>query len=242
MVPIQLLLIDACQPFRESLRRLLIAKTTFDVVSDCGTVDEACEILERSAVDVILLDSGLPSMPTRDCLSALRRAHYEGQILIVTAGMSVDESWTAMELGAGGVFFKHSSLRMLEQAIRLVADGTSWLDPEAMRGVGHPAGEPLDPLEHTPLTGHERDVLQRLVEGLGNKDIATSLGVSETGVKATLQQLFQKTGLRTRRQLVRIAVDRALVTAGSKATVSESNPAIAGDEIGIAETTDLWSA
>jgi PAS domain S-box-containing protein len=69
----------------------------------------------------------------------------------------------------------------------------------------------LDPEEHAepePLSARELDVMRLVVQGLANKEIATRLGVSESGVKNTLQQLFARTGVRTRGQLVRVALER----------------------------------
>jgi len=63
------------------------------------------------------------------------------------------------------------------------------------------------------LTPREQQVLRGIFEGLSNKEIAGQLSVTETAVKATLQQLFQKTGVRTRSQLVRIALEASLATA-----------------------------
>src|ERR1700730_11333160 len=113
MTPIQLLLVDDHILFRESLRRLLTSEADFDVVSDCGTISEACAIVERCTIDVILLDFDLSGTPASRCIPALRRAGHEGQILMVTASMSADESSTALNLGVSGIFHKHNSPSML---------------------------------------------------------------------------------------------------------------------------------
>jgi DNA-binding NarL/FixJ family response regulator len=242
MTPIQLLLVDDHILFRESLRRLLTAEADFDVVGDCGTTGEACAIVERCPIDVILLDFDLAGSPASQCIPAMRRAGYEGQILMVTAGMTADESSTALRLGASGIFLKQNSPSMLTQAIRLVAGGTTWVDPRAMQLMGdrgdRSASGPAPGVTHGQglLTERERRVLQGVFEGLGNKEISAGLGVSVSAVKATLQQLFHKTGVRTRSQLVRIALERSLATAdvrrpGHADTVHRA----AGQKIG-----DIW--
>jgi DNA-binding NarL/FixJ family response regulator len=213
MTPIQLLLVDDHILFRESLGRLLTAEIDFDVVGECGTTSEACAIVARCAVDVILLDFDLAGMPASQCIPALRRAGCEGRILMVTAGMTADEATTSLMSGASGIFLKQNSPSMLAQAIRLVAGGATWVDPRAMRLIADRAGRVADTHGRELLTEREQRVLQGVFEGLGNKEIAAYIGVSVGTVKATLQQLFHKTGVRTRSQLVRIALERSLATA-----------------------------
>jgi DNA-binding NarL/FixJ family response regulator len=213
MTPIQLLLVDDHILFRESLRRLLTAGADFDVVGDCGTTSEACAIVARCAVDVILLDFDLAGMPASQCIPALRRAGYEGRILMVTAGLTADESTMSLRSGASGIFLKQNSPSMLVQAIRLVAGGATWVDPRAMQLLAEPADWRAVTCRRELLTEREQRVLQGVFEGLGNKEISGRIGVSVSAVKATLQQLFHKTGVRTRSQLVRIALERSLATA-----------------------------
>jgi DNA-binding NarL/FixJ family response regulator len=213
MTPIQILLIDDHILFRESLRRLLTAEADFDVVGDCGTTSEACAIVERCTIDVILLDFDLAGTPASQCLPALRRAGYDGQILMVTAGMTADESTAALRLGASGIFLKQNSPSMLTQAIWLVAGGATWVDPRAMRLMSDRADRLPETRGWELLTEREQRVLQGVFEGLGNKEVAAGLGVSVSAVKSALQQLFHKTGVRTRSQLVRIALERSLATA-----------------------------
>src|ERR1700674_3391832 len=185
MTPIQLLLVDDHILFRESLRRLLTAEADFDVVGDCGTTSEACAIVERCTIDVILLDFDLAGTPASECIPALRRAGYEGQILMVTAGMTADESSTALKLGASGIFLKHNSPSMLTRAIRLVAGGATWVDQRAMQLMAERTDQPAVTFGRELLTEREQRVLQNVFEGLGNKEIGTCIGVSESAVKTT---------------------------------------------------------
>jgi DNA-binding NarL/FixJ family response regulator len=98
----------------------------------------------------------------------------------------------------------------LAKAIRLVASGEMWMDQRVIHlmadGIHRREGQGFQKV----LTEREQQVLRGIFEGLTNKEIATRLGVSESAVKATLQQLFQKTHVRTRSQLVRIALESSL--------------------------------
>jgi DNA-binding NarL/FixJ family response regulator len=83
-----------------------------------------------------------------------------------------------------------------------------------MRLLAARVDEGDDQISAKVLTTREQEILQGIFEGLTNKEIAVRLGVTESAVKATLQQLFHKTGVRTRSQLVRIALERSLGTSG----------------------------
>jgi DNA-binding NarL/FixJ family response regulator len=134
------------------------------------------------------------------------------KILMVTAGMSAIESSTALRLGASGIFLKHGSPGALAQAIRLVAGGAMWVDPHVIQLMAETVEERGARSERTSLTEREQQVLQGVFEGLANKEIGVHLGISESAVKGALQQLFRKTNVRTRSQLVRIALDGWFVT------------------------------
>jgi len=210
MSRIQLLLVDDHILFRESLRRLLASEPDFDVVSDCGTTAEACATIEQCQVDVVLLDFDLAGSDAGTCIAAIQRTRYDGRILIVTGSMSAAESAMVLRMGASGIFYKHHSPGMLAQAIRHVASGMTWVDQPAMRLMGEDQDRRREPRERGPWTEREQQVLHGIFEGLANKEIGAKLGVSESAVKATLQQLFQKSGVRTRSQLVRVALESSI--------------------------------
>lgn len=207
MQPIRLLLLDDHILFREGLSRLFLSEPDFETVALCGTSAEALQILSRSAVDIVLLDFDLEDDLAIRFISAASAAGYSGKILMVTAGMSDSDSALVWELGVSGVFLKHSSPVTLVEAIRTVAAGGQWMDRKA---VASRAPKGLRPKVMPRLTPREQHVLRSVFEGLTNKEIAHQIGASLSSVKATLQVLFEKTGVRTRGQLVRIAIERSL--------------------------------
>ena len=207
METIRLLLVDDHVLFRQSLRRLLASETEFEVVDDCGTTNDAIEILRTRPVDVVLLDFDLGQDYGNRFISAARYAGHTPKILMVTAGMTATESAAALQLGAAGIFLKHASPAELAEAIRAVASGATWVPQSIIRLINASTEVESSPHEKPHLTEREEQVLQGVFEGLANKEIGVRLNVSESAIKSTLQQLFRKTHVRTRSQLVRIALE-----------------------------------
>lgn len=208
MEKIRLLLVDDHALFREGLVRLLGAEPDFEIVGDCGSVEEALEILARKPVDVVLLDVDLGARRGTELVTQARLRGLASRVLVVTAGLSDSEAARLVREGAAGIFLKHGSPAVLAKNIRRVMEGEASIDQRLLSILAGPASSPRENEEGTGLTTREREVLRGVFEGQGNKEIAAHLRVSESSVKATLQQLFHKTGVRTRSQLVRIALDR----------------------------------
>jgi two-component system, NarL family, nitrate/nitrite response regulator NarL len=142
--------------------------------------------------------------------SFLRFAKEQGfqvKVLVVTAGVDAGVAAELIRSGISGVFRKHDSAALLAQAIRDVMAGKVWLDQEQLQTAVRSAVGAQDNRTR-PFTEREQQVISCVFEGLANKEIAARIGVSESSVKATLQQLFSKTGVRTRSQLVRIVLEQ----------------------------------
>ena len=206
----RLLLVDDHILFREGLSRLLASESDFEIAGNCGTSDEALEMLHSTPVDVVLLDFDIGKDHGANFISAARRAGYAGKVLMVTAGMTAKESSIALKLGASGIFLKHNSPGSLAAAIRMVMSGEMWVDQKVIQSMADEVQQSEEASPAPLLTEREQQVLQGVFEGLANKEIAAQLGVTEGAVKASLQQLFQKTRVRTRSQLVRIALEGSL--------------------------------
>ena len=209
MSAIRILMVDDHSLFRESLSRLLEGDPGFVVVGQCGTVTEAITSYSDSPIDVVLLDYDLGEEQGSRLLPELKTHLRATKVLMVTAGMSDVTVFQAMEAGASGVFLKHSSLNQLVIAIQRVAKGEIWLDSAAAHSLFGGTSTWRERFERTqPLTSRQSEVLRGILDGLTNKEIAWNLKVSESSVKAVIQELFHKAGVRTRSQLVRIAIEK----------------------------------
>lgn len=206
---IRLLIIDDHALFREGVARLLQSEPGFEVVGHCGSGTEALRIMKSfGEIDVILLDLDLGQERGTDFLDRLQKMHFEGKVLLVTAGASDSEISHLIRRGISGVFLKHGSPASLIEGIRDALDGKVVFDQDLLRRALERTAAPGLDRAQPSLTDREKQVLAFVFEGLPNKQIAERLEISEAAVKASLQQLFAKTGVRTRGQLVRIALEQ----------------------------------
>jgi DNA-binding NarL/FixJ family response regulator len=204
----RLLLVDDHVLFRESLARLLESEPDLEIAGQCGLAAEALEFLARDPAEMVLLDFNLPDGPGTAMIEQARRAGYAGRILIVTGAIDAEASAEVLQLGVHGIFLKHNPVGSLLRAIRATLAGDVWLDPKIVEFLTARPPRPPQTAVVESLSERERVVLEGLLEGLTNKRIAERLNVTEGAVKATLQTLFEKTNVRTRAQLVRVALEK----------------------------------
>lgn len=204
----RVLIVDDHTLFRESLSRLLESEANCRVVETCASVDEAVKIIGKDKIDLVMLDYDLGEQPGTQLLPEARRSGFDGRVLMVTGGMSNSSILHVLDKGASGIFLKNSPLAELIQAIRRVMMGEIWVDPALMKSLLSRTRRDSDKTREDSLSPREHKVLRFVFEGLSNKEIGQQLSISEGSVKATLQQLFARTGVRSRSQLVRIAVEK----------------------------------
>ena len=203
--PVRALLVDDHALFRESLARALNADPELEV-EHCASIRDALALLGGRRFDLVLLDHDLGGERASQFLPAARQIGYEGKVLIVTAWVSDMEARRLMRQGVSGIFLKQAPISDLSAGIRAVVNGGTWLDP-SLAAIHEP--QPQNHASAAPVfNDRQRKVLRFVLEGLSNKEIAWRLQISESYVKAILQSLFQKTGVRTRGQLVRVAVEQ----------------------------------
>jgi two-component system, NarL family, nitrate/nitrite response regulator NarL len=205
----RILLIDDHTLFRESLVRLLEAEAEFEVVARCATVAEGVQAMAGDAVDMVLLDYDLGEEVGTDLLSCLSGMGSSARVMMVTAGMGASSTLNAANAGVAGIVLKHSDPHHLMEAIRRVAAGETWWDTGVLgAGSSIMKGRAGEAGIAKALTARQREVLRGILDGLTNKEIAARMQASETSIKASIQELFSKAGVRTRGQLVRVAVER----------------------------------
>jgi len=202
---IRALLIDDHALFREAVAGALRGSPDLHI-EHCGSIREALSILEQRHFDLVLLDHDLGNERASQFLPAARQAGYDGAVLIVTAWVSDMEARRLIRQGVAGIFLKEAPLASLIESIRTVASGGRWLDSHFQHSSEDvpeqaAAGVPI-------FNDRQRKVLRLVLAGLSNKEIAWRLQISESYVKAILQGLFEKTGVRTRGQLVRVVFEQ----------------------------------
>lgn len=207
VTPINLLLLDDHAMFRQGLARVLEREPAFNVVGQFATSAEALEALKESRATMVLLDVDLGRERALDFVMESRRRGFEGQILVVTAGISGQEAVHLVRAGVAGIVHKHHSTEMLCNTICQVAAGEVYLEKEYLTPLYRSADRTKTP-ERARLTERDKVVLRFIFQGLSNREIGARLEISESAAKSSLRQIFNKLGVRTRAQVVKIALEQ----------------------------------
>jgi two-component system nitrate/nitrite response regulator NarL len=202
---INLLLVDDHPMFREGLARTIEKELDLKVVGQCESSAEALAMLNRN-VDMVLLDVDLGDERALGFVEAARKASFDGQILVVTAGVSGHEAVTLLQAGVTGIIHKRHSGRILCDSIRKLASGESVLEEKYLTSLVRSVDR-TKAVANPKLSERDRALLRHILEGLTNREIGANLNISEGAVKASLSLLFEKLNVRSRTQLVKIALE-----------------------------------
>ncbi|MFD0020990.1 response regulator [Streptomyces sp. NPDC058382] len=206
-VPVRILLCDDHAVVRAGLLALLGSEPDIEVVGEAGSGEEAVALTARLSPDVVLMDlqlgEGIDGVEaTRRIASACAGAH----VLVLTTYDTDADITRAIEAGATGYLLKAERPEELFAAIRSAAQGRTALSPPVASRVMARMRKPLP-----TLTDRERDILGQLSRGLGNRDIARALFISEATVKTHLGRIYDKLGVDTRAGAVSVAKEQRLL-------------------------------
>lgn len=198
-MPIKLLVVDDHPVVRAGVQQLL-AGTDVEVVAEASNSQQALERLRGGRFDLVLLDVRMPEEDGLRCLAEIRASQPQLPVLMFSGYANPSYIAKAIAQRASGYLSKQADRETLLATIRKAAAGqTVWSPDETMR----PAPSLLvdgDGEEEIPLTRRECEVLQRLSQGLTNKEIAESLGISYETVKEHVQHILRKLGVNDRTQ------------------------------------------
>lgn len=198
----RILIVDDHPVVRAGLRAFLELQEDFEVVGEAGSLAEARRRAAETRPELVLLDLELPDGSGLTLISELAR---QTRVLVLTSFLDEGKVRRAMRLGASGYLLKHDGPAALLDKLRAAGRGEMPLDPRAVRLLASPEEDPL-----SDLTRREREVLQRMAQGLSNKRIASALGISEKTVKTHAGHIFAKLHVPGRVQAVLIAKERGL--------------------------------
>jgi len=183
-----------------------VARKVFQDADVCfaSDLEEALQhARDGNAVDLALLDLGLPRYTGMEALIAFRRAFPSVPTVVVSATEDRAAVLHALELGAKGYVPKTHAPPLMAAALRVVSTGGLYVPPQALEdGLG---GE-----REPHLTGRQLDVLRLLVKGLANKEIAQRLRIANDTVKQHAKAIYAALGIKARSQAIRAAERRGI--------------------------------
>ena len=211
---LSVLVVDDHPVVRMGVSMLLAPESGIKVVGEASSCAEAWSMLLRLRPDVILGDLMLEDGTACDLMEKMQAKDIGGQVLVYTAHAGEAQVLETLRTGASGYLIKGSTPQRLIDAIHTVAGGGSYLDPAIASQVMGRVGRTQErrSAHSRELTDREFTVLNSLVQGKRNKDIAGELFITERTVKYHVNALFTKLRVQNRTQAVRAAVEQGLVS------------------------------
>lgn len=206
---IKILIADDHAVVRGGLGKFLMVNKDMELVAEAGNGAEAVQLAALHQPDVILMDLMMPEV---DGITATRQIHQKYPKIKIIALTSFSEQAMvqgALQAGAMGYLQKNVSAAELANAIRSAHAGRMTLSPEAAQVLAESLTQPQ--LPGSDMTEREREVLRCLVDGLNNNEIAERLIISLGTVKFHVSNIYQKLGVDSRVEAVKIALERKLV-------------------------------
>jgi two-component system, NarL family, response regulator LiaR len=206
---IRVLITDDHAVVRQGLRMFLSLDPDIQVVGEAQDGREALAMARELKPDVVLMDLLMPVMDGLESTKAIRTELPEVEVIALTSVLEGASVTGAIRAGAIGYLLKDTDAEGLHQAIRGAAEGRVHLAPGAAARLMREVRAPESP---EALTGREAEVLRLLARGKANKQIASSLYVSEKTVKAHVSSILMKLGVQSRTQAALYAVRSGLVS------------------------------
>jgi DNA-binding NarL/FixJ family response regulator len=204
---ITVLVVDDHTVLRTGIRAMLDEESDFTVVGQAANADQAVGKARALQPDVILLDVVMPRKSGFDALPELRKVAPEARVIMLSMQTNPSSIRKALNAGAAGFVAKHASAADLMDAIRRVAAGSRYVDPELAGDLVVPDSAALTEV----LSERERDVMYMLALGYTNQEVAEQLYISVRTVDTHRAHLMRKLDLRTRAELVLYALANGLI-------------------------------
>ena len=197
------LVVDDHPIVADAMATAINAMRVFERVDSAGSLADACRLLEENPVcNLAVFDLHLGDSEGRETLLRLREQFPDVPVLIFSGDDSLDSITMAFECGARGYVTKSSPMNVVNNAIRLVLSGSSYVPPQAMQMLGFTLPEQGSAVRFEApalqLSGRQQQVLRLLLQGMPNKVIGARLSMAEGTVKAHLNTVFRVLGVRTR--------------------------------------------
>lgn len=211
MEKIRIIIVDDHQLFRNGLKILLNAFPEFEVVGEAANGNEFINLLAETKADLALMDINMPEM---DGIAATRQAlKIAPEIRILALSMYGEEEYyyKMVDAGAKGFLLKDSDINEVKEAIMTVWKGGSYFSQELLYYVIQKIKHRENETRSANLSKREREILQKICEGLSNQEIAETLFISKRTVDKHRANLLGKTNSKNTASLILFALRNKLI-------------------------------
>ncbi len=201
---IRVMLVDDHPAFRTGMAALIENEPDLKVVAEAGNGQEALQFYRERKPDVVLMDLRLPGIGGVEATMSIRKEFPDARVIILTTFDADEDIYRAIQSGAKSYLLKDTPNVELANAIRAVFAGQQILPPKV-------ANRLASRLQRANLSEIEMEVLQLLIKGRSNKEMAFSLSITEDTVKARLKTLFTKLKVHDRTEAAITAIRHGIV-------------------------------
>jgi two-component system NarL family response regulator len=216
--PIRVLIVDDHALFRRGLEMVLEEQGDIEVVGEGSDGNEAVEKAGDLLPDVVLMDIRMPRRGGIEACTAIKSAVPSAKIVMLTISDEEEDLFEAIKAGASGYLLKEISIDEVPQAVRAVQGGQSLISPSMaskliteFAALAKRSAERQQQVPAPKLTEREMEVLRLVAKGLGNREIARELFISENTVKNHVRNILEKLQLHSRMEAVVYAVREKLL-------------------------------
>jgi DNA-binding NarL/FixJ family response regulator len=201
---IRIIVVDDQSVVRQGFVALINTVSDMEVVAEGINGQQAIDLYRQHKPDVMLIDLRMPVIGGVEAITRIRQEFPEARLIVVTTYDGDEDIYRSLQAGAKGYLLKDMFFEELETAIRSVHAGS--------RRIPAVIAERLaERMSGSALTDRELEVLELIVKGQSNKEIAKSLTISEATVKSHINSLLSKLGVTDRTQAATTALQRGLV-------------------------------
>lgn len=210
---INILLADDHRMVREGLKQLLDLEKELKVIGEAGDGYECLNLTNKLKPDIVLLDLNMPNLDGLQVLEIMKQQKMDCKIIILTIHKEIDYLVKALDVGCEGYVLKDSDFDTLKNAIISVYNGDTYIEPTLTPMLNASLAE-RDVLRDklNELTKREIEVLKMIAGGALNKEIASTLNISERTVKNHVSNIFKKINVSDRTQAAVFAIKNNLVS------------------------------
>jgi DNA-binding NarL/FixJ family response regulator len=212
----RILLVEDHASFRQTLALVFDQQPEFEVVAQAGTLAETRRKMDGFEADLGVIDLTLPDGEGTELIEELREANPEFAALVLTASLDRTEHARAVEAGAAGIVHKSADVDTIIDATRRIGEGETLLSEDELIALLRLAGQNREEKVEArasieQITPREKEVLQKLAEGLSNKEIAASLHMSVDTERTHMMNILNKLGVHSRLQALVFSARHGLV-------------------------------